>query len=234
VSFIVPAWNEEVQLPGALEALKAAASALSLAWEIVVADDGSDDRTAEIARELGARVVSGHHRQIAAARNMGATAARGDLLIFVDADTRVTPEVVLAAVKAVRAGAVGGGCVVRFDEPLPRYARVMVPVFSALYRATGLAAGCFLFCTREAFERAGRFDERLFASEECRLSLALKRLGKFVILRETVLTSSRKLRTYSGREVCSLLFAIARNGIPRARDRKGMELWYGPRRADPA
>jgi glycosyltransferase involved in cell wall biosynthesis len=233
VSFVIPCWNEEAVLGRTLERLFATARDMGVPFEVIVADDASSDRSAEIAAKAGARVITTGCRQIAGTRNAGAKAARGDLLIFVDADTLVTPEVLCAAVKAVRQGAVGGGCAVRFDEPIPLYARIMVPAFTRLYRAAGLAAGCFLFCTRPAFEAVGGFDEGLYASEEVSLSWALKRQGRFVLLREAVLTSSRKLRTYSGWEIIRPLLRLALRGPRSVRDRHDKEMWYGPRRHDP-
>src|SRR6266446_8267599 len=109
ISFVVPAWNEESILAPTIEALHAAARGADEPYEVIVVDDASTDRTAEVARQCGARVVPVHHRQIAAARNAGAEQARGDLLIFVDADTIVTGEAIRAAVESVRIGAVGGG-----------------------------------------------------------------------------------------------------------------------------
>ncbi len=233
VSFIVPAWNEEALLAHTLDALLAAARPLTVPWEIIVADDASTDRTPEIARGKAARVVSLNRRQIAAARNAGAQAARGDLLVFVDADTLVTPEVVQAAVKAVAEGAVGGGCAVRFGGRVPLYAKLLLPVFTRLYRAARLAAGCFVFCTRHAFDATGGFDERLYASEECALSWALQRQGRFVLLRECVVTSGRKLRTHSGLEILSTLARLGLRGRQSVCDRQDKEIWYGPRRPDP-
>jgi glycosyltransferase involved in cell wall biosynthesis len=233
VSFVLPCWNEEAILGRTLDILFAAARPLGLPFEVIVADDASSDRTPDIARQRGALVISTGRRQIAATRNAGARAARGDLLIFVDADTLVTPEVLRAAVQAVHRGAVGGGCAVRFDKPVPLYARILVPIFNRIYRTTGLAAGCFLFCTRQAFEAVGGFDEGLYASEECSLSRALKRQGQFVLLRETVLTSSRKLRTYSSREILGAMLRLALRGRLSVRDRQDKEMWYGPRRHDP-
>jgi len=232
VSFVIPCWNEEALLGQTLDRLFACARQLEVPFEVIVADDASTDRTVEIARARGAVVVSTERRQIAGTRNAGGRAAQGDLLIFVDADTLVTPEVLRAAVQAVRDGTVGGGCAVRFDKPLPLYAKVLVPILTHLYRATGLAAGCFLFCTRQAYGAVGGFDEGLYASEECALSWALKRQGCFVILRESVLTSSRKLRTHSGWEILRSLSRLVRRGRLAVRDREGKELWYGPRRPD--
>jgi glycosyltransferase involved in cell wall biosynthesis len=233
LSFIVPAFNEERLLARTLRAIHEAATALGEPFEVIVADDASTDGTAAVARLLGARVVAVSHRQIAATRNAGARAALGDWLIFVDADTLVTREVVRTAVAALRGGAAGGGCNLRFEGRVPPYARVLIATAWPLYRALGLAAGCFLFCTRRAFEAAGGFDETLFAAEETVLSRALRRQGQFVLLREHVVTSGRKLRSYSARELLGGLLRLAFSGRRAMGRRKGLEFWYGERRDDP-
>ncbi len=89
ISFIVPAYNEERLLGSTLCAIHQAARSIGEPYEIIVADDGSTDRTAAVAAEHGARVVSVANRQIAATRNAGARQACGKLLVFVDADTIV-------------------------------------------------------------------------------------------------------------------------------------------------
>ena len=224
ISFIVPAYNEEALIGGTLETLNRAAQTLGEAYEIVVADDASSDGTANIAEAHGARVVRVERRQIAATRNAGAREALGDKLIFVDADTRVNEAVVRAASDAMNRGAAGGGSGVNFDGKLPRYAERVHPAMIRIFRALGLACGCFLFCTRSAFNAAGGFDEKLFASEEITMSRALKRQGRFVVLRESVTTSGRKLRMFA-----SILLA----GPKALRSRDALEVWYGGRREDP-
>ena len=233
ISFIIPAYNEEALIGRTLEALTQAAQLMGAPYEIVVADDASSDRTTDIAHTLGARVVRVDRRQIAATRNAGAREAIGDKLIFVDADTLVTEAVVRAAIEAMNRGAAGGGSAVTFDGRLPRYAEFVHPAMVRLFRAAGLACGCFLFCTRQAFEAAGGFDEQLFASEEIAMSRALKRQGPFVVLRVAVTTSGRKLRMYSGKEVLRLFASILTAGPKALRRRDGLELWYGGRREDP-
>jgi GT2 family glycosyltransferase len=171
-------------------------------------------------------------RQIAGARNAGAREAKGDRFLFVDADTIVNEAAVKAAATAMEAGAVGGGCPFRFDGEVPFYGRVIASGGEHLYRALGLASGCFLFCTREAFEAAGGFDETLFAAEEAAMSRALARQGRFVILREQVITSGRKLRTHTGREILGTLLWFAVKGRKAVRGREGLEIWYGERRKD--
>ena len=234
ISFVVPAHNEDALLGRTLSALHVAGSALREPFEVVVVDDGSTDGTAEVAGECGACVVSVNHRQIAATRNAGARAASGEFLVFVDADTVVNPAVVARAVYAMRAGAVGGGSGFRFDGHVPLYGRVMQAVAVPLYRMLGLASGCFLFCTRAAFVAIGGFDESLFGAEEAAMSRALHRRGRFVVLRQSVITSGRKLRAYSAREILGLLARLAWAGPKALRRREGLEVWYGERRRDPA
>ena len=233
ISFIVPAYNEERLLGATLDALDAAGRAVGERFELVVVDDGSTDRTRLIAESHDALLVSVAHRQIAATRNSGARCANGDLFIFVDADTIVNEAVVRSAVRALRNGAVGGGAAVEFDGAVPLYARLLLPVLVRLFRAAGLAAGCFLFCTRSAFVAAGGFDEAFYGAEELVMSRALKRYGKFVVLRQAVTTSGRKLRTHSIREMLMVVGRLALRGPKAVKQRQGMELWYAERREDP-
>lgn len=233
ISFIVPAHNEERLLGATLQAINAVTQVLAEPCEVIVVDDSSTDLTADIARAHGAQVVPVAHRQIAATRNAGARAARGEVLVFVDADTLVHEALLRLALQALRNGAVGGGTVVRFDGGMPLYARAMVPLVVKLLQVSRLAAGCFVFCKRSAFEAVGGFDERYFAAEELGLSQALKRQGKFVILREPVLTSGRKLRTHSAREMLALFGHLVRGGLGAVQQRKGLDIWYAQRRDDP-
>jgi GT2 family glycosyltransferase len=113
----------------------------------------------------------------------------------------------------------------------PGNGRLMVWLVATSMRIGRLAAGCYLFCTREAFEAAGGFDERLFATEELALSRALGRLGRVAILRESVESSGRKLRTHTGWEILRVTTAIlGRASTLRSRER--LDLWYGARRVD--
>jgi glycosyltransferase involved in cell wall biosynthesis len=233
ISFIVPAYNEERLLGATLDALHTAGRAVGELYELVVVDDASTDRTANIAARHGAMLVSVAHRQIAATRNSGAREAKGDLFIFVDADTIVNEAVVRAALEAVHGGAAGGGAAVEFDGAVPLYARLLMPVLVRVFRIARLAAGCFLFCTRGAFAAVGGFDEAFYGAEELVMSRALKRHGKFVVLRQSVTTSGRKLRTHSVREVLTIIGRLALRGPSVVKQREGMELWYAERREDP-
>ena len=79
----------------------------------------------------------------------------------------------------------------------------------------------------------GGFDETLYGAEEIAMSRALKRHGQFVVLPQSVVTSGRKLRTYSGPEILRMAARLALKGPNAVRSREGLELWYEERREDP-
>ena len=232
ISFIVPAYNEEQVLAATLDAIHAAALTVGEPYEVIVVDDGSTDQTQAVAQACGAQVVAVAHRKISATRNSGAKVARGNIFFFVDADTLVNHHAVQAAVDTMRDGAVGGGAAFKFDGVTPLFARLLLPIVMLIFRWLGIATGCFLFCTRSAFEAVGGFDEAYFGAEEIVLSKALQRQGRFKVLKQAVTTSGRKLRTFSNREVIGMMLRIARKGRSGVQQRQGMELWYGERRDD--
>ena len=230
LSFIVPAYNEEKYLGPTLASIHEAARAVGEPYEIVVANDNSSDATKQVAEAGGARVVDVNKRQIAGTRNAGARAAQGEWLVFVDADTLVNAAVVRGVVEAFRGGAVGGGAGVRFLDGPPWIHR-LVAVFTVVFRWVRWAAGCFVFARRDAFEAAGAFDEEYYASEEIHLSRALKRQGRFVVLRETVLTSGRKAENFSRWKTIKMLMPMLVRGPKGAKSRElTREFWYPDKR----
>jgi glycosyltransferase involved in cell wall biosynthesis len=233
ISFIVPAHNEELLIGQALSALEKAAQASGEPFEIIVVDDASTDGTATIAQDHGVQLVSVNYRHIAATRNAGAGQARGEFLFFVDADTLATPEAVMAGIKALRGGAVGGGCVFNFDGQLPLWAKILHPIGISLGRIIRLVGGCFLFCRADVFRAIGGFSERYYAAEELIFIQALKRRGPFVVPPARVLTSGRKIRTYGLGETLRVLIGMGIRGSTSVQSRDQLEIWYGRRRQDP-
>nr|WP_241094197.1 glycosyltransferase [Xanthomonas bonasiae] len=230
ISFIVPAHDEAALIGDTLASLHIAAEALRLDYETLVVADACSDDTAQIARRHGAQVLDVQLRHIAATRNAGAAASHGRYLLFVDADTRVNTPLLAAALRALHTGAVGGGAQVQLLGNVAWHERVAQALFGWLFRRTGIAPGCFLFCTRSAFDAAGGFDERYYAGEDVALSRALARRGRFAILREPVHTSDRKLRSFSKREHLGLLLQLLRRGRGMLRSRDALGFWYGQRR----
>jgi len=230
ISFIVPAYNEELELLSTITAIRVAASRANQPHEIIVVDDASTDATPEIGAQAGAGVISIDRRQIAAARNAGARAAQGQYLFFVDADTRINRTHVAGAITALRVGYAGGSARVVADGFIPLWGRILLRAFCALYFGLNLGAGAFLFTTRHNFEAVGGFDERLFVGEEVYFSLALRKLGRFRVLREPILTSGRKLRMYSAKQILGNFVAIILGGRRVARSRAKLRLWYDGKR----
>jgi glycosyltransferase involved in cell wall biosynthesis len=230
ISFIVPAYNEELELSSTLAAIRAAAFGTGRLCEVIVVDDASTDATPEIARRAGARVVSIHRRQIAAARNAGARAALGEYLFFVDADTRINATHVAEAMAALEAGYAGGSARGVMDGFIPLWSRIFLRAFCTVYFGLNLGAGAFLFTTRRNFEAIDGFDEQYFAGEEVYFSLALRKLGRFKLLREPVLTSGRKLRMYPAKQILATLLIMIFGGPRVARSRSRLDLWYDGKR----
>jgi glycosyltransferase involved in cell wall biosynthesis len=235
ISFIVPAHNEQACLGRTLQAIHDSAGVVGQPYEIIVVDDASTDDTPGIARRHNATVVGVNHRQIAATRNSGGRAARGDRFFFIDADTIINPRAVAAALRAMDKGAVGGGAPAWFDkdEVVPLYIRLIGCFAIVLPKLVAFSGGAFMFCTREAFHATGGFDERLYWSEEGSFALALKREGRFVGLWERVSTSGRRFRKISGLQLIAggvrMLLSPSKMFTHRSTVEK---VWYDSDRTD--
>ena len=235
ISFIVPAYNEELELAATLGAIRTAVSSIAQTYEIIVVDDASTDATLEIALRAGAKVIAINRRQIAASRNAGARAAQGEYLFFVDADTRINRAHVSGGIAALEEGYAGGSARVAMDGFVPIWGRILLRGFASLYFGLNLGAGAFLFTTRSNFDVVGGFDEQYFAGEEVYFSLELKKLGGFKVLREPIVTSARKLRMYPAKDFLRKFFGVILRGPRGVRSRAKLSLWYdGKRERHPA
>lgn len=228
ISFIVPAHNEELWISKCLDSIRTAMEKLAEPYEVIVVDDASTDSTPRIAEQMGARTIRVEHRKISAVRNDGARAAGGEVFFFVDADTQINEQAVSAALAALRAGAAGGGCLFDFDGPTPRWGRIMVSFAVPLARLIQWAGGCFLFCTREAYGTTGGFSESLYAGEDIAFVQALKKVGRFVVLKPKVVSSGRKVNVVGPWEVLGLMLKIAIRGS-RYESKWVLDILYGQR-----
>ena len=213
-SVVIPAFNEEKFLHDTWQHLQRAMATIEEPGEVIIVDNNSTDRTGEIARDLGAHVVFEPVNQIARARNAGARQARGEFLVFLDADTRLPADLLRKALARLAAGdCVGGGGQFSFESMTRPGARPLLKFFNWLMRTFKLAAGCFVYCLRTAYDETGGFDEKVYASEEIWFSRALRRWGKprgltfDIILDPPVVTSSRKL-DYPGSLVLAIIVAV--------------------------
>ncbi len=218
--------GEAGELPKTLDSVKAA---LGEAAEIIVADGGSRDGTAEIARGRARLLESapGRGRQL----NAGARAARGDVLLFLHADTWLSPGTDAAITRALARAEVVGGCfkiTIRGPSARRSIARALAAAINARTRLFRTATGDqAIFCRRSAFEAAGGFPNRdLF--EDVMFYRRLRRLGAVALLEPAVRTSDRRwrergyVRTIVTRLVLRLLFVLGVSSESLARvDRRG-------------
>ncbi len=238
ISIVVPAFNEERLLGTSLAQIKSAASVFARrdwAVELIVCDNNSTDRTAEIARNAGALVTFEPVNQIARARNRGAAAATGDWLVFVDADSRPSAELFGEVANQIASGrCLAGGATVRLDD-CHWLAQGVNAIWNLFSRGFRLLAGSFIFCETAGFRKLGGFSEELFAGEELELSQRLKKLagenGKRIVVlhRHPIATSARKVYLYSFREHFRLITRAAFNRRILT-SREACHLWYDGRR----
>lgn len=180
ISIVVPARNATGTLPDLLQALASQAAARPPGlegWEVIVADNGSTDGTARLARQWGDRlplrvVDASRHEGAAAARNLGAANAKGHLLAFVDADDVVLDGWLATLAEAAVAGtefATGPMLRFRCDDPLPNRSRTSSrpPVHLGFLPYAG---GANLAIARSLLVRHGGFDEDLDTGEDVDLS----------------------------------------------------------------
>jgi len=179
-SVIIPAYNEAEYLPRLLDSIEVAKSNYSGGRdqvEVIVADNCSTDRTAEVAAARGARVVTVAKRRIAAARNGGGHAALGEIVCFIDADSALHPQTFNAIDQTMSTGRfVGGATGIRLERKslglLGAYCGCMTLVL-----IVGIDTGV-VFCRREDFEAVGGYDETRLYAEDVIFPLALRRLGR--------------------------------------------------------
>ena len=203
-SIIIPAYNEENYLSGTLESVKKAMNPVELTGEIIVADNNSTDKTSEIARSYGAKVVFEEHNQISRARNKGARDAKGRFLIFLDADTCLPEDLLKKSLdNLANNNYCGGGVTVGFDKPQDKYITAFTNFWNYVSVKRSLAAGSYIYVLKECYDAVGGFNENLYASEEIWFSKKCKKWGKrngkvFKVINDMkIITSGRKTEMFS-------------------------------------
>jgi len=238
-SIIVPAFNEEKLIAATLRSIQVASAAfVALGWEseLLVCDNNSTDRTADLAREAGAKVVFEPVNQIGRARNAGAANASGDWLIFIDADSQPSAELFADVIKAIQTGrCLAGGSTVRLDGSYP-VASLVTHGWNLLSRIKLWAAGSFIFCEAAAFRETGGFSHEWYASEELDLFERLKPMarqrGKCITIlhRHPLVTSARKMHLYTPWEHLRFLGKTVLLWGRPLKSREECLTWYDGRR----
>jgi glycosyltransferase involved in cell wall biosynthesis len=238
-SLVIPARNEALWLPLLLDSVEAARTRYWLgpdAVEVIVSDNVSTDETAAIAERRGSRVVRVEKRVIGAVRNGGGRAASGEILAFVDADSRIHPETFNVIDRCLESGRVVGGAtgvsMERFSLGIAAAYALLLPLVWSVGMDTGV-----VFCRRADYEAVGGYREDIRFAEDVDFLWKLRRLGKArgqKLARPRgakAITSTRKFDEYGewhyvtniGRSFVHFLFDR------EALDRFADDYWYSDR-----
>ena len=239
LSIVIPAFNEARLIERCLRSVAASVAqnlTPGFTSEVIVVDNNSTDNTANLARQAGARVVFEPINQIGRARNAGAAEATGEWLLFLDADSVLSPGLLADIVRVIEDGkSAGCGSTLRM-EGLPWWANLTLRLWTGTSILFRWAAGALVVCRRDAFRDVGGFNQDLYAMDEIRLSKQLKQWGwqrglQFTILtRHPLETSSRKVALYSGREIAGQILRVLLRPRRTLHDKKHLSIWYDGRR----
>jgi glycosyltransferase involved in cell wall biosynthesis len=197
ISVVTPTWNEESWLPRLLECLKL----MEDVEEIVIADNNSIDNTVNVAKQYGCKVVSGG--KPAQARNSGAKIAQNDIIIFIDADTIVSSQVINAVKSHFSDPEVVGvhfnTCPITKDRFILFCYAFLNWYFETLFKI-GLTqgVGSFIAVKKSAFEQVNGFNEEIAAAEDIDFYRRLGKTGKVIFdSNNKVFVSARRFHTES-------------------------------------
>ena len=191
VSVIIPAYNEEKNLGRLIPYLQA--NSQSFVKEILVADGGSSDKTVEVSKKLGARVLKSPQKGRAAQMNFGAEESIGEILYFLHADSFPPKNFDRMIVSSIKNRNVAGCFLLQFDDdhPLLRF----YSVFTALKTAYVRFGDQSLFVRRDIFNEIDGFKENLIVMEDQEIVHRLIKKGEFELIKKSVTTSAEKYRT---------------------------------------
>lgn len=232
-SIIIPAYNEEKYLPKTLKSVQKAMNANpEYQGEIILVDNDSQDKTADIAITFGANVIHEKIHNIGKVRNTGAKAAKGDWLIFLDADTVLMPETLTITLNTLlNSDIIGGTFLLKPDRKINLITHIIFFVWNNYSRLFNRTIGAYVFCKKSAFEAMGGFDEEYFAAEDIIFSRALDKYAKknnkkFVVIPKYIVFNTRKMDIFPiGFKMLFELIAGLINQ-KRYKNPKNCKYWY--------
>jgi glycosyltransferase involved in cell wall biosynthesis len=233
LSIIIPAYNESVHIEETIRSVQHSIENTQLQpFEIIVSDDDSTDDTGQLAKDCGAIVIKSGKRNIGATRNVGASIAKGEYVVFLDADTTVSPPLFQELETAIQKNKViGGGTPVQWNPPTKSFlGYIILKIWNNVSRLFKIPAGSFFFVKKEVFQHVKGFDEEFYATEELHLALKLKKHGQLTILKTPVYTSPRKLYQFTMIEYAAFFMRSAIRPFSTLKNRKHLKIWYERRR----
>lgn len=202
LSIIIPTWNEEKYLPKLLDCIK---SQTYKDYEIVIADGNSTDKTREIARKYGCRVVreplNKSHPGIA--RNLGAKTAKGDILAFLEADAQFNENFLTDALKEfneLKLDIAGLHFIPLSNKLIDKIIIGIFNLFTSIAQFFHPSAnGSALFCKKWLHKKVHGFDEKIYLGEDFDYVSRCGKHGKFRILKKPKLYFSMRRFENEGR-----------------------------------
>ncbi|HYJ89335.1 MAG TPA: glycosyltransferase, partial [Pyrinomonadaceae bacterium] len=182
ISVIVPAYNEEKYLGETLKSIHRAVRFLqkkdAVTTEVIVVDNESIDSTAAIASSFGASVIKESQHNVAAVRNSGANFAKGNVLVFVDADTIVPEELLWRIHEILVSPTCFGGAVDTDYRPAKTSVKTYLQLWRILGKLAGVAQGATQFCRSEVYASLHGYDESIYMGEDVDFFWRMKRFAK--------------------------------------------------------
>lgn len=176
-SIIIPARNEEKNLPRCIAAIHNSITSTTRTFEIIVVINRCTDRTEEVARSLGSKIVSYDGKNLSAIRNAGVKQAQGEIVVTIDADSLASANLFTKIEQSMMAHRYIGGGVFIVPERLSLGIMVTALMLLPVILYYNVFGGVF-FCRREDYWAIGGFNEELVSVEDIDFGVRLKKFGK--------------------------------------------------------
>lgn len=194
ISVIIPAYNEEGFIKQTIINTQHVLNSLNIKYEIIVVDNNSTDNTFKIARDLGITVIKESKQGIAYARNSGAKIAKNNILLFIDADTKINLKAVQKCLLLIQNNIKTVSSISKFNK-YPTLFSYGIWFYNAVSLIFNLGVGQFIMIHKSAFEKVNGFNTSFFAFEELEFFKKVKKIfgnKSMKVIPIPVETSSRK------------------------------------------
>ena len=205
LSIIIPTYNEENYLPKLLKSIK---KQNIKNYEIIVADNNSEDKTKKIAKKFNCRIVKGGKRP-AIGRNNGAKAAKGSLLLFLDADCYLEKDFINSLLKEFKKKNLAiATC---FLKPISQklidnlYFKIFNTSLKITEKISPAIGGCCILVKKDIHKKIKGFDEEIRILEEHDYVKKCLKCGKFRVINKTINTSVRRFDLFGRLKVGKIL-----------------------------
>lgn len=204
ISIIIPSLNEEKYIGKTLESIR---NQRYDNYEVILVDGNSEDSTRDIAKRYGCKVIIEKRRGIGLARNVGAKNAKGEIFLFLDADTMLSEDFLDIIIRRMKNSSVvcASGYIKAKGNFIERFiysATSEIAYFLSLINWPHFYGNC-LACKRSAFNIVNGFDESLSTCEDLDLTRRLSKIGRCVFVRDAIAYSSpRRVRKTGALRIC--------------------------------